>query len=69
MKRSGLDEPDAFRRSIPLSSNQCLERFKNVTVLLQASQTLEARSQAMLISCEHIRIQALVLIERSQPVR
>jgi hypothetical protein len=56
-------------QAVPLSSNPSLERLKKVTVLLQASQTLEARAQAMLINCEHIRIQALILIERSQPVR
>ena len=46
----------------------CLERYKEVIVLLQAGNDLEARAHAVLIACEHVRIQALRLIERSRPL-
>ena len=45
----------------------CLNHYKEVIVLLQGGQKLEARARAMLIRCEHVRIQALTLIERSRP--
>jgi hypothetical protein len=50
-------------------TNLCLERYKEVAVLLQAGQTLEARARAVLINCELVRIQALKLVERSRPIR
>jgi hypothetical protein len=46
----------------------CLERYKEVIVLLQAGNDLEARAHAVLIPCEHVRIQALRLVERSRPL-
>jgi hypothetical protein len=36
-------------------------------VLLQAGQKLEALAQAALIRCEHVRAEAIKLVERSQP--
>lgn len=56
------------RRLAPPPPAACLERYKEVIVLLQAGETLEARSRSVLIHCEHVRIQALRLVERSRPL-
>jgi hypothetical protein len=55
-------------RPAPSPTLACLERYKEVIVLLQAGNDLEARAHAVLIPCEHVRIQALRLIERSRPL-
>ena len=55
-------------RPSPPPTLACLERYKEIIVLLQAGNDLEARAHAVLIHCEHVRIQALRLIERSRPL-
>jgi hypothetical protein len=55
-------------RPAPPPTLACLERYKEILVLLQAGNALEARAHAVLIHCEHVRIQALRLIERSRPL-
>jgi hypothetical protein len=55
-------------RPTPPPPLACLERYKEIIVLLQAGNALEARAHAVLIHCEHVRIQALRLIERSRPL-
>ncbi|MCI0455370.1 MAG: hypothetical protein L0Z62_00130 [Gemmataceae bacterium] len=57
-------------RSAPRSASHtplCLERYTQVVVLLQAGQKLEALAQAALIHCEHVRAEAIKLVERSRP--
>jgi hypothetical protein len=56
------------RRQSPPFTPACLERYQEIIVLLQAGESLEARSQSVLIRCEHVRIQALRLVERSRPL-
>jgi hypothetical protein len=58
----------SVRRPCPPPTLACLERYKEIIVLLQAGNDLEARAHAVLIPCEHVRIQALRLIERSRPL-
>jgi hypothetical protein len=57
----------ARRRAAPPSS-ACLENYKEVLVLLQAGEALQAQARAALIHCEHFRAQALKLTERSRPL-
>jgi hypothetical protein len=54
------------RRSVQRPTPLCLEQFKEVAVLLQAGQPLEARARAVLIRSEQARSQALKLIEHSR---
>jgi hypothetical protein len=51
-----------------LPTSECLEQYKEVLVLLQAGEGLQARARAALIRCEHVRIQALKLAERTRPL-
>ncbi len=55
----------ARRRAAPPSS-ACLDHYKEVLVLLQAGESLEAQARAALIRCEHFRAQALKLAERTR---
>jgi hypothetical protein len=52
--------------SSPSPEPECLEAFKEVMVLLQAGNKAEALARAVLIRCEHVRVQALKLVERSR---
>jgi hypothetical protein len=51
----------------PAPEPQCLEALKEVMVLLQAGDKAEALARAVQIRCEHVRVQALKLVERSRP--
>jgi hypothetical protein len=51
----------------PTPEPQCLEALKEVMVFLQAGDKAEALARAVQIRCEHFRVQALKLVERSRP--
>jgi hypothetical protein len=55
------------RTAAPAPAPQCLEAFKEVMVFLQAGDKSEALARAVQIRCEHVRVQALKLVERSCP--
>jgi hypothetical protein len=46
-----------------------LEPYERVAALVQQGKQEEARKEAVAIPLEHIRTMALVLIERSRPLR
>ncbi len=57
--------------SSPVSMNipcTCTERYDLVAELLQRDRKEAARAEALKIDCEHVRIRAFVLIERSAPI-
>src|SRR5207249_2880691 len=56
------------RRRALSPTPECLDHYKEVIVLLQSGAGLEARARAALICCEHVRIQALKLVDRSRPL-
>jgi hypothetical protein len=57
------------RRWATAPSPCCLDHYKEVLVLLQAGEALQAQARAALIRCEHVRAQALKLAEHSRPFR
>jgi hypothetical protein len=53
---------------LQLPEPQCRMAYGEVIALLQAGQKCEARRHAALIRCDHMRSEALKLVERSRPL-